>query len=275
MPRTYTHEEVEEIFRRAALLSAERGEPTLTRQELLDAARAAGIEEDALHHAADEVETGEPRELSEDEAVAAWQARRRRRWWRHAAIWLVLSAGLLALNLLAGGAFWFQWPMVVLGIFVALHGVFALPAAAPEQVEKVRAQHRKKMQNAQKKRDAIARKLEAKRREEDKVRAKAARRERRAEVQSAFESAFETVVEEGVTALMDAAARALERPSRERAPRQETEFERFVARQKQAQRGERLAEERVRVDTSSASPHVDADAYEAGLHGEAAKRARR
>ena len=75
MSRTYSREEVDEILRRAAARARSSGEPMLTRDELVDAAREAGIDPSAVHQAADEVEIGlaAPVRLpTEEEAVGAW-----------------------------------------------------------------------------------------------------------------------------------------------------------------------------------------------------------
>lgn len=263
MARSYSREEVEEIFRRAALRTGSDGEPMLSRQDLVDAAHDAGIDADAIHRAAEEVETGLviPEPLpSEDDAVAAWSARRRRRFVRHVLTWLTICTGLLVLNLLAGGVFWFQWPLAGWGILVALHAIGALSAPSPEQIAKVKERHRRKMQVAQKKRNAELKKLDAQRREHEKRRAKEERkqsRDRRQESATAFESA----VEEGVAALMDAAARTLTEVARRSRPpeRRETDFDRYVAQKKREQSGQRVP---LRVDVQAEPQRVHFDPQE-------------
>lgn len=253
MSRSYSREEVEEILRRAAQRAGAEGEPLLSRQELVDAAREAGIDPEAVHRAAEEVETGVApveRLPTVEQAVVAWDARRRRRFTTHVLTWLVVCAGLLVLNLLAGGAFWFQWPLAGWGILVALQAIATFRAASPEQIERVKQKHRRKL-------EAERKKLEAARRSEEKRRAKAEReqgRDRRQAKVSAFESAFEAAVEEGVAALMDAATRTLTEVARRSRPppRVETDFDRYVAQRKGASTGS-AARERVplRVDPAT------------------------
>lgn len=276
MARTYTRDEADEIFRRAAQRSGHDGEPNLSREDLLEAARDVGIDADAIHRAAEEVEIGimpAPRLPSEGEAVDAWIARRRRRLFRHASVWLVICAGLLAINLLAGGALWFQWPLVSWGIVVALHAIGALGTPSPEQVERVKQRHRKKMQSARKKLDAEQRQLEKRRAQAERKRT----RDRRQESAAAFEAA----VEEGVAALMNAATRTLNEVSRRARPvekaeppeKRETDFDRYVAQKKREASGQRVP---LRVDVPAERERLTEleDEAEDAQH-EAARRARR
>ena len=181
MSRTYSREEVDEILRRAAVRGRDE-EPTLSRAELVDAAREAGIDEGAVHAAADEVETGVAAERipTEDEAVAAWQARHRRQFNTHLLTWLVVCTGLLVINLLAGGALWFQWPLAGWGIALALQAIGTFQSATPEQIARVKARHRKQTQDTRKRLEKQQRKLEAEQRVVTEQRAKAQRKVDRA-----------------------------------------------------------------------------------------------
>lgn len=246
MSRTYSREEVDEILRRAAVRGRGRDEePTLSRAELVDAAREAGIDEGAVHAAADEVETGVAAERipTEDEAVAAWQARHRRQFNTHLLTWLVVCTGLLVINLLAGGALWFQWPLAGWGIAVALQAVGTFRSATPEQITRVKERHRKKTQEARKRIEKQQRKLETEQRSAMQQRAKEQRRLDRARRQDAA-ALFEVAVEEGVAALMQVATRTLTKVSQRsrNAERKETDFDRYVAaRQSRQGRPQRMA----------------------------------
>ena len=239
MSRTYSREEVDEILRRAAARAGSSGEPMLTRDELVDAAREAGIDAEAVHRAADEVETGiaAPARLpTEEEAVAAWVAHRRRSFTSHLLTWLVVCAGLMVMNLIGGGPLWFQWPLAGWGIAVALQAIGILRGPTPEQIERVRRRHRKQRKDEQKKLEASSRQAEAHVRAEQKRLAQEQRRGQRARRQEAA-GAFEAAVEEGVTALMTVAARTLTEVAQRSRPseRRETEFDRYVARKKRGE----------------------------------------
>ncbi len=256
MSRSYTREEVDEILRRAAMRGGD-GEPTLTRDELVDAAREAGIDPRAVHAAADEVETG--RVLmqipSDDEAVKAWELRRRRRFTSHLLTWLVVCAGLLVINLLSGGALWFQWPLAGWGIAVALQAISTFRSATPEQIENVKERHRRKTAGQR-------RRLEAEQNALAKQRTKQQRSSERARRQDAAVR-FESAVEEGVHALLEAATRTLtdvtQRSRKAQPPaKKATDFDRYVARQKGVAPVE---PERVplRVEVPDARARIDAE----------------
>lgn len=276
MSRTYSREEVDEILRRAAQRGG-HGEPTLSREELVDAAREAGIDPDAVHAAADEVDTGVVLERipTEDEAVAAWQARRRRRFTTHALTWLVVCGGLLVINLLAGGALWFQWPLASWGILVALQAIGTFQSATPEQLERVRERHRKKTQEARRRLEKQQRKIEAAQRSAAQDRAKQQRKIDRARRQDTA-ALFEAAVEEGVAALLEAATRTLGEVSKRsrKAERKETDFDRFVAKQKDRAEPQRVPL-RVHVDESTGDRIADSLDDEVDAQAEDRQRQRR
>jgi hypothetical protein len=47
-------------------------------------------------------------------------------WWVHALVFVLVNLGLLAVNLLAGGPRWHQWPLLGWGFGLAVHGVVTL-----------------------------------------------------------------------------------------------------------------------------------------------------
>lgn len=221
----YTREEVEEILRRAAeRMHAEGGtaglDERLAHEELVDAAREAGIDPRAVEEA-----VGEVAEQRRDRlAVQRWVAARRRRFASHLITWAVVNAGLFLVDLLSGGGWWFFWPLLGWGIFVALQGLRALRAPTPEQVQRVTRRERRRLE-AERKREARRLEREA-RRDRDR-----AQRERRKRVERDFDRA----VESGVTALMGVIANRIEAAARasHAGPLPDTEFNRYVARRKQ------------------------------------------
>lgn len=240
MERQFSRAQVEEILRRVAERSAAGDEPALSGRELAEVAQQAGFDPQTVSEVIAELEGHQ----SEARAVERWLSRRRRRLTNHALSWLVISIGLLALNLLIGGALWFQFPMVSWAIVLALHAVFALRAAAPERLEKIRL--------AQRKRDHAQRKREEKQRAQ----------QRRTRDGSEVVRAFETAVEDGVSALLTAASRSLSRALAQSQPPQrvETDFSRFVAERERRGRGEAttVSQERIaeRFPDNHARPRV-------------------
>src|SRR5690625_1544273 len=97
----YSRDEVEEILRRAAERTHDHGD-ALTHDELVSAAREAGIDVGALELAASELAI----RREDERAVHAWDARRKRRFGSHAITFLIVIAGLVLLNLLTGGPWW-------------------------------------------------------------------------------------------------------------------------------------------------------------------------
>jgi hypothetical protein len=213
----YSRDEVEEILRRAAERTHDGGEG-LTHDELVSAAREAGIDTGAVEEAA-----GELAESRQDRlAVKAWEASRRRRFASHLVTWAVVNAGLFMIDLLSGGGWWFFWPLLGWGIAVALQGAGALRAPTPEQVQRVTRRDRRRRES-ERKREARRAQREA-RRNRDRT-----EREHREGVQREFERAVET----GVTALMSAVARRIESATRlPQGPLADTEFNRYVTEKK-------------------------------------------
>jgi hypothetical protein len=211
----YSREEVDEILRRAAERTHEAGDE-LEHEDLVAAAREAGIAVGALEHAATELAT----RREEKKWVDAWDARRKRRFSSHLVTWAVVNLGLFLLDIAGGPGFWFVWPLISWGIFVALHGVRALPAPTPEQVEKVARKER--------------RRLESERKREERRRARESLRQKiRSASGGRGASDFERAVEAGVSALLEVAARRIDAATgRDKRPLPDSEFNRYVARQR-------------------------------------------
>lgn len=223
----YTREEVEEILRRAAERTHASGD-SLLHDELLAAAREAGIDVSAVEQAA-----GELAETRQDRlAVEAWKASRRRAFTSHALTWAVVNAGLFLVNLLTGGVWWFLWPLLAWGVFVAMHGLRAMREPTPAQVERVARRDRRRRE-AERKREARRAEREA-RRHRDRE-----QRERRKRIEKEFERA----VESGVAALLAAATKRIDAVTRrDEGPLPDTEFNRYVARKKGGPTGARVAD---------------------------------
>lgn len=225
--RRWSREEMEEILRRAAERTHAR-EDGLHHDDLVAAAREVGIDPGAIDEVADEL----GREREERSAIERYDRRRRMRFLGSLSVYAVVNTFLFLLDMITPGGPWFMWPLLTWGLFVAMQALRAARPADPEAVAEFSRRERRKREAEQRREAKRRAKEESRRREEE-------RRERRREVEKQFEHA----VEEGVTALMSALASRIESAARAAAPPDErpladTEFNRFVAKQKRAERGE-------------------------------------
>jgi len=187
--RTYTRAEADEILRRAL---SEQSADGIAHDDLLAAAREVGIPEASIEAAA--AQLGEYR-LVQDR-VELIRRRKRRAFFRHLVVYVLVNAGIFFVDQSDGGAWFFQYPLIVWGIILVLFGMTQL---APDK-------------------ESLARKAE---RELERERRRESRRLRRGPprmriggphgVSSLPEGAreFEAAVQEGVSALLNGAARAI------------------------------------------------------------------
>ncbi len=140
--RTYSDDEVQEILRRAVEHGAEAGESGgLTRQELIEAARDAGIDPAAVEDAIGAIE----RDREVQAEIVALRERERKGLTSSFLTWAIISAGLLALRFFGEGGWWFVWPMGVWAVLLLLRlkGVlFQSPERTRELAERSLQQRR-------------------------------------------------------------------------------------------------------------------------------------
>lgn len=197
--KTYTRQEVDEILRRALASQAADG---ISHDDLVAAAREVGIPGAAVEAAA--LELGESRLVGE--RVAQLRRRLRGSFLRHALVYLVVNAGIFYVDRADGGAWFFQYPLIAWGVLLVLLAILQL---APDQ-------------------RSLTRRAE---RELEKERRRAQRRQRATRVAGSPQQhgarEFENAVQEGVGALLSAAARAIRglNPEAERYRVNETEPE--------------------------------------------------
>ena len=187
MSRTYTREEADEILRRALQQQPADG---VNHDDLVAAAREVGIPIEAIESAA--AQLGERRVV--DQRVQLLRSRKRRAFLRHLVFYLIVNSGIFLIDRLDGPPWFFHWPLIVWTIVLFLVGVRQL---APDQEGLVRRAERE---------------LEKERKKEEKRRQRAQRAYARAHgIRNPSEGAseFEAAVEEGVSALLSAAARAI------------------------------------------------------------------
>ncbi len=180
---SYTDEEAREILRRA-IESHEVERQGLTHDDLVQAAREVGIEADAVDRAAIEVREQAAVEMRRKER----RVRERHRLAGSVVTYAVVNGFLALLDWMTGGGWWVQWPMLIWGFFLVMQMVQLVSPRAREQRDE-RAERRYQRQLAR----------EARRR---------ARQEARRRRVHAGED-FERAVEQGVAALLSAAARHL------------------------------------------------------------------
>jgi len=183
--RTYSREEADEILRRAL---AEQASDGISHDDLVAAAREVGIPESSIEAAASQL--GEHRSVKE--RVVLLRQQKRRGFFRHLLSYLIANGGIFLFDYFDGGPWFFQYVLIVWGILLLLLGIRQL---APEEATLVRRAER----------------------ELEKERRKAERQARRKGVRVAGHPGgmqgatreFEQAVQEGASALLSAAARAI------------------------------------------------------------------
>ena len=238
--RTYTREEMEEIFRRAAEhttfgASSQNGADAIRYEDLVAAAREVGIEPQALEQVAKKIES-ERRELIQrseaDQIVQREYAKSRDKAKTSLLRFVIISAFFGALDATTPGGPWAHVLALCYGLFIALRwGRTLLFEPSESDREKIlkkewtrRANEARRTQRlqerAQKERERIEKKQRADaeaRRFRDRLEAQqaAVRRELeqrtgRHERQNKAAREFESAVVEGVTALLQAVARRID-----------------------------------------------------------------
>lgn len=183
VPKTYSREEADEILRRALGQQAADG---ISHDDLVAAAREVGIPESAIEAAAGQL--GEHRSIKE--RVELMRSQKRRAFARHLASYLIANGGLFLFDWFDGGPWFVQYVLVVWGILLLLLGIRQL---APEEASLVRRAERE---------------LEKERRRADRERRRTGRAPAGAGGPTPVRE-FEQAVQEGASALLSAAARAI------------------------------------------------------------------
>ena len=182
MTKTYTRQEVDEILRRAL---SEKSVEGISHDDLLAAAREVGIPSSAIEAAA--AELGDNQRIAERAELI--RRRKRASFLRHLLVFLVVNAGIFFVDQADGGAFWFQYPLVIWGVILLALGITQL---APDRQRLERRAERE---------------LDRERRRMHKRRRLAARAAGEPGTSAAQE--FETAVQDGLSTLLSSAARAI------------------------------------------------------------------
>lgn len=221
MARNYSDEEVEAIFRRALERQLE-GEDGFAHDELIAAAREVGLGEDAIERAVHEIES----ERGDEAIIARLQRKSRDGWLRHLTTYLVIAGGFLGMHALGYVGVWAIWMAFGWGMGMALHTFGVVRGPTEERV----AKEKSRLNRAARRKAMAEARREAKQRKAEEISRRGAGRSRH----KGAGDELERVIEEGVTLLLTAAAKKLQRATApiEKAPR--TEFEHYVADQKKA-----------------------------------------
>jgi len=207
VPGQYDDDEVQEILRRA--LAEDSG---LGHDELAAAAAEVGIERDAFERAARQVRG----ERSRSAAIERRKGRRRKGLIKTGATYAVINLFLFAIDMLSGGGWWFQWPLVSMLFLYALQWIGHFSADDEQAVIEEEAKRAKKLRKQNRKERRRQRALERRQR----------KRAGKARLKNA-EDAFEAAVEQGLAALFESMAGGIESLS---AKGSGGEFGDFVAR---------------------------------------------
>ena len=112
--KQYSKDEVDRIIRRALKL---KKEDSISYQELVDTAREFGIDPQTLEEA-----IKEDKEVYEKESARRSRLlRRKAHFHRHLWSYIIVIGGLLLINIMTPGPWWFQWPALGWGIGLAFN----------------------------------------------------------------------------------------------------------------------------------------------------------
>lgn len=112
--KQYSKDEVDRIIRRALRL---KKEDSISHQELIDTAREFGIDRQTLESAIEE----DRKVFEKEKARQDKLLRRKARFHRHLWSYVIVIGGLLLINIMTPGPWWFQWPAFGWGIGLAFN----------------------------------------------------------------------------------------------------------------------------------------------------------
>jgi hypothetical protein len=254
---TFTREEVEEILRRATEHAKAASGDGIRQEELLEAAREAGIDTDSVQAAAAEIAAQREDRREREQATAELAEERRRGWRQSLTHFLIAGAFLTALNLVAVGGAWLFYVLASWGFFVALRGVRLLQpvdgAAIDRRVERTRRRRAADARRQQRKEAAEA--------WAERLRQQAEASARRADAAAHASRDFEDAVEKGVHALLGALARNIRALAARAAPPEPpaSDFGRYVERQRAGDAAENPPPAKVRVELHPRAASDDED----------------
>jgi len=112
--KQYSKEEVDRIIRRALKM---KKEDSVNHQELMDTAREFGIDPQTLEAAIEK----EQQAFEKEKVRRTRLERRKAHFHRHLWSYIIVIGGLLLINVVTPGPWWFQWPALGWGIGLAFN----------------------------------------------------------------------------------------------------------------------------------------------------------
>jgi len=112
--KQYSKDEVDRIIRRALKF---KKVDLVNHQELVDTAREFGIDPQTLEAAIEK----EQESFAKEKARRTRRRRRKARFHRHLWSYIIVIGGLLLINIVTPGPWWFQWPALGWGIGLAFN----------------------------------------------------------------------------------------------------------------------------------------------------------
>lgn len=239
--KSYSPQEAQEILRRAAEKSVDRSD-AIEHDDLLDAARDAGLDPAAVEAAA--------QEYAVDRAHQDTAAKLRTEWRKglaaHALTYFVVNIALyFGAQLSKGNTHWWTWVAGIWGVFLLLNVFGALKEPTREEIERtVRREAQAKQRIAERAKlnaEREQRRSEAQAIEEQKRQTKEQRREQklaRMKERKAAQDALSQAIDKSVNAAMQVAAKSLESVAEQVAEKvaesqPDTDFAKYVASKKQ------------------------------------------
>ena len=180
----YSDEEAKEILRRA-IERHEAEKEGFAAEDLVDAARELGIPPEMVERAAIEVRANAGVEARRK----ARRQKERQRMLGRVASYAAVNAFLAVLDYMTGPGWWVQWPLIIWGFFLVMSFISLVHPAQQEKRDN-RAERRYQAKLAREARARAKREAKKKRR--------------------GAETEFELAVEQGVAALLAAAAKGIE-----------------------------------------------------------------
>jgi F0F1-type ATP synthase assembly protein I len=144
--RGYSTDQVGAIVRLA--LERQGTEGRISHDELLETAREIGV-------SAEDIEEAVAEEARIREAKAAREARKqqaKRLFIANLVAFIVVNAALFVVDKMTSGGTWFYWPLILWGVFAAIHAVVLIFAREPvddaDQIEAMRGSRRARIDEA-------------------------------------------------------------------------------------------------------------------------------
>ena len=114
LSKRYSKDDVDRIIRRALKL---KKEDSISHQELIDTAGEFGIDLETLETAIE----ADKQEFEKERARKNQILRSKARFHRHLWSYLIVIGGLMGINIMTPGPWWFQWPALGWGIGLAFN----------------------------------------------------------------------------------------------------------------------------------------------------------